>query len=500
MMIRKKNKSIVAYLFVFVIAIFFITVFSKCSPLYAFNNSPDATVIFEVGRRMFDGSVLYRDVVDQKGPFLFVIYGIASLISTADYIGLYFIEILFAFLTLTFVYKIASLKFPMFKSVLCTMLVASVMYCYPLNTYGGDTAELMMMPFLMYLYYLGFRYVYKNVKIKPYEYLIVGITSGCVLWSKYTLLGIYLAWFVFPAIDMIKAKRIDKLFKTVLIIIAGVLISSIPWIIYFGANNYLVEFLKFYFLEQARYYQKADLVRSLSNGVRYTFIYMFVPIIGLFGAILYFIKTKKELPKKLVSYNLLMYVVLFIFIYLIGNGGRYPYYFIVLLVFIVPGFMAVVYCLELLVSKMKKDGLKKLFVASFCVLICVITSISYSSTIHYINENEEETPYYQFAQYIDEQNKSKTVTVCGNCIDSAPFFKYMDCFEDFKYVSPLNAGFPDMIEHYRTGLQNGTYDYVICVFDDSFCKDNPKYQFVKKTKYFYQGYYVNFYLYERCVA
>ena len=143
MMIRKKNKSTVAYLFVFVIAIFFITVFSKCSPLYAFNNSPDATVIFEVGRRMFDGSVLYRDVVDQKGPFLFVIYGIASLISTADYIGLYFIEILFAFLTLTFVYKIASLKFPMFKSVLCTMLVASVMYCYPLNTYGGDTAELM---------------------------------------------------------------------------------------------------------------------------------------------------------------------------------------------------------------------------------------------------------------------------------------------------------------------------------------------------------------------
>ena len=62
MMIRKKNKSTVAYLFVFVIATFFITVFSKCSPLYGFNNSPDATVIFEVGRRMFDGSVLYKKV------------------------------------------------------------------------------------------------------------------------------------------------------------------------------------------------------------------------------------------------------------------------------------------------------------------------------------------------------------------------------------------------------------------------------------------------------
>lgn len=498
-MIKEKNENKLIYLSIFIMAAFFITLFSKCSSLYDFNNSPDTSVIFEVGRRMFDGSLLYRDVVDQKGPFLFVIYGVASLISKTNYVGLYFVEVLFAFFTLIFVYKTVLLKFSAGESLLCTLLVASVMYCYPLNTYGGDTAELMMMPFLMYLYYLGFRYVYKNVAIKSYECLIVGITSGCVLWSKYTLLGIYLVWFAFPAIDMIKAKKLDKLFKIVLIIIAGVLISSIPWIIYFGVNNYLCEFLKFYFLEQATYYQKADLIKSIVCGVKYTFVYMFVPIIGLLGTILYFIRAKKELPKKLIAYNLLIYVVLFVFIYFIGNGGKISYYFIEFNILLVPGYMTVIYCLELIIDRVKKDGLKRFFIVSFCIVICAITSISYSSTLYYINENERETPYYQFAQYIKKNDDLKSITVCGNCIDSAPFFKYMDCFENFKYVAPLNAGFPDMIKHYQKGLQSGSYDYVICVFDDSICKDNQKYQLVKKMKYFYQGYYGNFYLYKRCL-
>lgn len=112
---------------ILLISVSFITVFSKCSPLYGFNNSPDVTVIFEVGRRMFDGQLLYRDVIDQKGPFLFIIYGIASLISDSSYIGLYFTEIIFSLISLCFVYKTVSLKYdskdlcfqPFLSPVLC---------------------------------------------------------------------------------------------------------------------------------------------------------------------------------------------------------------------------------------------------------------------------------------------------------------------------------------------------------------------------------------------
>ena len=177
-MIKTRKRKCTVLFAILLISVSFITVFSKCSPLYGFNNSPDVTVIFEVGRRMFDGQLLYRDVIDQKGPFLFVIYGIASLISDSSYIGLYFTEILFSFISLCFVYKTVSLKYDSKRSLLATFFVACLMYCCPLNTYGGDTAELMMMPFFVYLYYIGFRYVYKNVSIKPYEYLIVGITPA----------------------------------------------------------------------------------------------------------------------------------------------------------------------------------------------------------------------------------------------------------------------------------------------------------------------------------
>lgn len=496
-MIKTKKRKCTVLFAILLISVSFITVFSKCSPLYGFNNSPDVTVIFEVGRRMFDGQLLYRDVIDQKGPFLFVIYGIASLISDSSYIGLYFTEILFSFITLCFVYKTVSLKYDSKKSLLSTFFVACLMYCCPLNTYGGDTAELMMMPFFVYLYYIGFRYVYKNVSIKPYEYLIVGITSGCVLWSKYTLLGIYIAWFIIPAVDMIKEKNFKKLFSTCLIIAGGVLISTIPWIIYFGINNYFADFINFYFIEQGKYYKKLALSTGILFGIYRCFIYLAVPIISFVSSLLIKKSKHQKIPKKLFLYNLLLFIVLFIFIYIIGNGGKISYYFIQMFIFAIPGAMALIYTFDNLFNKFDKSSIKKLNILTVISVIAIglIISFTTSSTIHYLGEDEEETPYYQFSQYIKDSGVENP-KITGNCIDVAPFYKYMDCFENYKYVSPLNAAFPEMTEHYISGIKNGDYDFIINYASEG-NYDKTMYKSVKTVTYEYQGKKINFYLYQK---
>ena len=51
---------------------------SKSSPLYAFNDWMDANIFFTMGKSMFRGKVLYRDVFDHKGPVLYFLYGLAS--------------------------------------------------------------------------------------------------------------------------------------------------------------------------------------------------------------------------------------------------------------------------------------------------------------------------------------------------------------------------------------------------------------------------------------
>ena len=55
-------------------ALVFITICSKSSPLYAFNDWVDANCYFTVGKSIFKGLVPYRDLFEQKGPVIYFIH------------------------------------------------------------------------------------------------------------------------------------------------------------------------------------------------------------------------------------------------------------------------------------------------------------------------------------------------------------------------------------------------------------------------------------------
>lgn len=490
---KELKKTFISYLPIFILAFGFITVFSKCSPLYNFNNSPDEAVIFEVGKRMFSGDVLYRDVIDQKGPFLFFVYGIASLISKTSCIGLYLIEIICSFFSLVFAYKTITLKYSGTKAFLGLLFVASTVYCFPLNTYGGDTAELMMMPFLTYLYYVGFNYIYKQKQISYLNYLVIGITSGCILWTKYTMLGIYVAWFIIPAADMIKSKQIKKFINNCLMIILGVAISTAPWIIYFKANNFLKEFIDFYFFQQAAYYTKLSIEQSIAISLILITTNFAIIIFASIITLISYKKQQKAMPKRLIEYNLLIFVFLYIFIYIIGNGARIHYYLLEMFVLNIPGSMMLLYTFENaektfpIKNKKAFSKINKIIYVCLCVAVCITSS----STINYLGEKEESTPYYKFSQTVNSYNISNP-KIYGNCIDAAPFFKYMNCFENYKYVSMLNCPFPDMIEHYQNEINNGDYDFIINVYSSN---NYSNYTAIETVAYKYQGENITFTLY-----
>mgnify|MGYP001729732097 FL=1 len=42
---------------------------------------------------MFNGSVLYRDIYEQKGPLLYFVHGLAGLVSETNFIGVYLVEV-----------------------------------------------------------------------------------------------------------------------------------------------------------------------------------------------------------------------------------------------------------------------------------------------------------------------------------------------------------------------------------------------------------------------
>ena len=86
-----KNKCIVFFM-LFVVSLIILLVCSKNSPLYSFNDWVDAHAFFTMGKGIFNGKIPYKDLFEQKGPLLYLIYGIGYLISHDTFIGIFILE------------------------------------------------------------------------------------------------------------------------------------------------------------------------------------------------------------------------------------------------------------------------------------------------------------------------------------------------------------------------------------------------------------------------
>ena len=178
----------------------FLTICTKSSFLYPLNNGSDIQCFFTVGKGMMHGLVPYRDLVEQKGPLLYF-YGLASLVSSRSFFGVYLLEILSYTFFLFYSYKIVTLFFQPAVSnyfYIAAPLMALVSFVSPSFFHGGETEEYIL-PLLAFTLYILLRYCREEYpKPMPLSWLVLtGVCAGCVLWMKFSLLGF---WFGFMAV------------------------------------------------------------------------------------------------------------------------------------------------------------------------------------------------------------------------------------------------------------------------------------------------------------
>ena len=77
-------KQIIA---IIVTAISAITLLSKSSPIYPFNDWFDSNCFLTVGKSMLHGLVPYKDLYEQKGPLLYMLHAVAAMFSETSFIG-----------------------------------------------------------------------------------------------------------------------------------------------------------------------------------------------------------------------------------------------------------------------------------------------------------------------------------------------------------------------------------------------------------------------------
>ncbi|OLA64030.1 MAG: hypothetical protein BHW54_06735 [Subdoligranulum sp. 60_17] len=194
---------------------------SKSSPLYAFNDWMDANIFFTMGRSMLGGRVLYRDVFDHKGPVLYLLYGLAGLVGGTD-----------------------------FRGVLVLEIVAMTSFLYT----GLRTAELLL-PFLAAALFSLIRALHSPTA-KPLRAVCVqGLMAGCALWLKYTVLGFYLAWVVVLAALYLRRGWLTQLGRSVGAYLGGMVLATLPWVVYFGVHGALGDWFTAYFYDNLFLYK-----------------------------------------------------------------------------------------------------------------------------------------------------------------------------------------------------------------------------------------------------
>lgn len=406
---RKQNAFIFLLFLVFSFGILYICTAS--SPRYAINPWNDANAFLTVGRAMANGKIVYKDIFEQKGPLLYLIHALASLISDNSFSGVYVLQSLSLSVFAFSAYKISSLYISRGWSI-----TAAILTCFfTVNTtcyYYGDSAEEFCLPLLSISIYFFCKYFMDTdkQKISKPVFFIVGFFAGCVAMIKFTLIGFWFAWAAYISLHTwIAKKNFKKAFVDAFIFLAGMAAAIAPWVIYFAANGALSDFINVYFVLNTTAYSNADNLSLFAYikefvyilGVNFVFLpcISFLSIFGMFS----FAFRNFFAEKKLFSRLSVPCVFAFGLFVIYAGLKDYSYYMIPISAFAVFSFIV----LFRFVEKHSKSGAKKLPQIITCCVLLVVTIV----TSNFVNissrtavRNKANSLTYKAAEYIKEKN------------------------------------------------------------------------------------------------
>ena len=90
---------------------------------------------------MFNGKVPYKDLFEQKGPLLYLIYGIGYLISHDTFLGVYLLEVISYTIFGYFLFKIARTYLNQFYALLASVLTLAIISGSISFVQGGSAEE-----------------------------------------------------------------------------------------------------------------------------------------------------------------------------------------------------------------------------------------------------------------------------------------------------------------------------------------------------------------------
>lgn len=489
------------------VSVIFLLICTKSSPMYPFNDWVDSNAFFTMGKGMMNGKVLYRDLFEQKGPLLYFIHGLSYLISNRTFLGVFIFEVFSFSIFLFYCHKIILLFLKSKYSFISLPLIGAIVLNLK-NFTHGDSAEEFCVPLLAISLYYLINY-FNNIYPSPISYkwlFINGIVAGNILWIKYSLLGFWLGWILMIYISMIKTKYYFKAIAGSMIFLLGMIVVTIPWIIYFGVNKAILDWLDTYILINIRSY-----ARSLTLLERIVFIIYNISwnIINnaVFGilcciSIASLILSKKFVKSKLGKISLVVCSFL-LALGVYGGGQGFIYYFLIFSPFVVLGFIVI-----LDFMKLKYDHIITNVVSTIIIIISLIiivpVTLYYNQNTYMLKLDKEELVQYKFASII---NKTDNATLLNYGYLDEGFYTTTGITPNIRFFQKQNiyySKYPLNIDEQNRYIKDKEIEFVVirqkasgnvANVDIPYLFEN--YELIKEQKQVFEGYNFNYLLFRK---
>ncbi|MBQ7615440.1 MAG: hypothetical protein IJU77_10380 [Butyrivibrio sp.] len=448
---------------------------TRSSVLFVCNNWDDANSYFTMGKGMMHGLVIYRDLYDQKGPFLYLLYGLAYLISEKTFFGVFIFEIIAATFFLYFAGRVIERRS---NEVLALILVPVLSACVysSWSFYFGGGAEEFCLPFFAYSMYALDLILHKEFdeKLIAKRMAFVALCAGVTAQVKYTMLGFYVAWFVIVFIWIAIKKDIVFALKQTLKFILFALIPSIPWMIYFLATGSLDDWFRCYIYNNIFHYSQVtteeysfftklyEMSKTLYWLIRDSFSYFILIIAGLILQLV----LEKGFIRRFTSLFIfgVTYFVIFI------GGNKLAYYSIPLMALAIPG---ISYIAELLVRvfgnlKEKKIGVVPVVIMLGVLAISTVFAANNTMNAEYRGFSKEDVWLVDAAKYLTKDDTLLEL----NAID-AGLYTVTGIVPTCEYFQTNGLDLETMFIEQKKYLKEGRTDYVLAVgFEPEFIHEH----------------------------
>ena len=479
----KKHKLIIFCLFVSLITLYFCT---KNSPRYPMNDWVDVNAFFTMARSWLHGIIPYKDLFEQKGPFLYLIYMLGALITSKSFFGIFIIEVLFY---ATFAYLIGKISDLYLKKefkfiiipLIVTFIASSTAFAH------GGSAEEFMLPLITLFIYRMLKF-FKETDISRKELILLGLVAGLIALTKYTLLGLPFAFMASIFFIYIFRKEYKKAFMNCIYFLIGMGFPIIILLIYFILTHALSEFIKEYILINVKYYGETytlfERIKKI-GGVLYQIISksdVYIYILLATNILILFTKTIfKTIKEKIIYLSMLFFTVLGIY----WGCKTYPYYFLEIELFLI---LPVIYIFKLVENKIKFNK-KSLILTTIVLLLISALNISRYQYLSFSKVKKKDLVQYKFAKIM---NKEKNPTLLNyQSLDSG--FYYMANIDPTVFAFeaqniPYNS-YPYVADNQNIAVLKGTTQFVmIRTFNGikdmpDFVYDHYKIEAVKKQKF-----------------